>query len=104
MTQTRTCDKPSCTDQGDRTYVGPHGNTLDLCDGHYYDAVVSGNSNGDTPDVDPTPPATSRRITSLPPWRSPDTDDDTVFTGDLDTITMTVSDELDRQLRDIDTR
>lgn len=40
----RDCDKPGCSQGGQRTYKGKHGNTLHLCRKHYY-ALVSGRSS-----------------------------------------------------------
>ena len=41
------CQHPSCIDDADETYTGPHGNALQLCERHYYNAVT----DGDVPSV-----------------------------------------------------
>lgn len=46
-----TCEHPSCTGDANKTYSGSQGNTLQLCERHYYDAVTDG---GDS-DTDPSP-------------------------------------------------
>jgi len=35
-----TCQKPGCDSEGSNTYRGPNGNTLRLCDRHYYYEVT----------------------------------------------------------------
>jgi len=34
------CDHPSCSNVALNTYTGDNGNSLNLCDRHYYNAVV----------------------------------------------------------------
>jgi len=45
------CESPTCSNDGEKTYSGPHGNTLKLCERCYYRVV--------TPD---TPPASNTTI------------------------------------------
>ena len=37
-----TCQHPSCSTDAEETYSGPNGNTLSLCQRHYYNAVTGG--------------------------------------------------------------
>lgn len=45
------CQNPHCTTESDSTYKDEHGNTLDLCERHYYELVsgVLASSFGTSP-------------------------------------------------------
>lgn len=38
------CQKPGCDSEGENTYRGENGNSLRLCDTHYYAIVKRGGS------------------------------------------------------------
>lgn len=44
MPGNQTCQKPACSGPRANTYDGPHGNTIRVCDKHYYQLVTRGRS------------------------------------------------------------
>jgi len=40
----QSCQRPPCPNVAQRTYTGPHGNELKLCESCYYNMVQSGKS------------------------------------------------------------
>jgi hypothetical protein len=46
------CQAPNCTAVGSNTYIDDNGNTLQLCDRHYYHAVSDDTVAGYTFDPD----------------------------------------------------
>lgn len=62
MINETSCQHPSCENDSEETYTGPHGNALRLCERHYYNAVTDGAA---TTDRDMTP-LFDRDITGVP--------------------------------------
>lgn len=42
------CQKPTCTKEASDTYRGENGNSLHLCERHYYNLVSKSNGTDDT--------------------------------------------------------